>query len=442
MDVSSDVFAVPAATAAPAPNTPPAPPKNALATAPPVPPSSVSETGIRRAILEGLALKTLYLNGPFSLYELSRQIKLTLEITEELFERLRADQLCSVTGMMGNVPNVAITGIGRTRALELLALNQYAGVAPVSMESYTDRVRQQSVRNVEVHSEQVERAFASLVMDRKTLWQLGTALNSGSSVFLYGPTGTGKTTIAETLSRVLAEDKIWIPYAVEVDGQIITVYDPLVHKRVERPPVSDERWALCHRPAVMVGGELTLEMLEMQFGPVTKYYTAPLQMKSNNGVLIIDDFGRQRVPPEALLDRWVVPLDRRIDFLTLAGGKTIEVPFEMLVVFATNRDPAQVLGDAFMRRVQTKIKIDAVSDEQFCEIFRRVAKDQGMSCDDRIPMGLAKFIREKIKEPLRPCYPRDILNQISWAARYENQKAVLDEAAVNRAVEAYFLAPS
>lgn len=405
-------------------------------------PKSIAETGIRKTILEGLALKILYLSGPFSLFELTRQLRLSLEVTEEIFERLRKEQLCAVTGLTGNVPNVSITTQGRTRAMELLSINHYSGPAPVSMGSYKERVRQQSVRNVEVHSDAMDRAFQHLVIDDKTLWQLGTALNSGTSIFLYGPTGTGKTTIAETLSRVLAEDHIWIPYAVEVDGQIITVFDPLVHKRVEKAPFGDERWVLCSRPAVMAGGELTIEMLDMQFSPVAKFYAAPLQMKANNGLLIIDDFGRQRIQPEALLDRWVVPLDRRIDFLTLAGGKTVEVPFEVLVVFATNRDPTQVLGDAFLRRIQTKIKIDAVPDEQFCEIFRRVAGEQGLQCDASLLMELAKFIRETVKEPLRPCYPRDLMNQIRWAAKYEGKQPSLDKAAIMRAVEAYFLVPS
>jgi MoxR-like ATPase len=405
-------------------------------------PKSIAETGIRKTVLEGLALKLLYLSGPFSLFELTRQMRLSLEVTEELFERLRSEQFCAVTGLTGNVPNISITAQGRTRALELLSLNHYSGAAPVSMESYKERVRQQSVHNVEVHPEAMERAFAHLVLDDKTLWQLGTALNSGTSIFLYGPTGTGKTTIAETLSRVFAEDQVWIPYAVEVDGQIITVYDPLVHKRLEKAPFGDERWVLCNRPSVMAGGELTIEMLDMQFSPVTKYYTAPLQMKANNGLLIIDDFGRQRIQPESLLDRWVVPLDRRIDFLTLAGGKTVEVPFEVLVVFATNRDPMQVLGDAFLRRIQTKIKIDAVPDDQFCEIFRRVAGEQGLQCDTSILMELARFIRETVKEPLRPCYPRDLMNQIRWAAKYEGNQPVLDQPSIMRAVEAYFLVPS
>ncbi|MGH9587349.1 MAG: ATP-binding protein [Acidobacteriaceae bacterium] len=408
---------------------------------PPPEPRTAAETGIRKANLEGLALKVLYLTGPLSLFELARHTKLSLEVVEEIFDRLRAEQLCSVTGLIGNIPNVAITGQGKTRALELLSLCQYSGSAPVSMESYKQRVRKQSAHNLEIHAEHMQRAFSDLVMEDKMLSQLGTALNSGSSVFLYGPTGTGKTTIAETLSRVLSEDEVWIPYAVEIEGQIITVFDPLVHKRVEKAPASDERWVLCQRPAVMAGGELTIEMLDMQFSAVSKFYAAPLQMKANNGLLIIDDFGRQRVQPEALLNRWVVPLDRRIDFLTLTGGQTIEIPFEVMVVFSTNKNPNEILEDAFLRRVQTKIKIDAVSDEQFCEIFRRVAKPLGLECDVKILLDLTDFIRNTLKEPLRPCYPRDLMNQICWSAKYEGKKPTLDRESLMRAVDAYFLVP-
>jgi predicted ATPase with chaperone activity len=409
---------------------------------PPPEPRTVFETGIRKSMLEALALKILYLTGPLSLFELAKQIRLSLEVTEELFERLRAEQQCSVTGLIGNVPTIAITTTGRTRALELLAMSHYAGAAPVSMESYAHYVRQQSVRNVEVRAAQVESAFSHLVMDSGTLWKLGTALNSGSSIFLYGPTGTGKTTIAETMSQVLSQDEVWIPHAVEVEGQIIAVFDPLVHKRVENPPFADGRWVLCKRPSVMAGGELTIEMLDMQFSPVAKYYSAPLQMKANNGLLIIDDFGRQRIQPEAFLNRWVIPLDRRIDFLTLAGGQTIEVPFEVLVVFSSNLNPTEMLDDAFLRRVQTKIKIDTISDEQFCAIFFRVASERGLECDMGLLLGLAQYIRETIKEPLRPCYPKDLLNQISWAARYEGRPPVLDQEALMHAVEAYFVTPS
>jgi predicted ATPase with chaperone activity len=393
-------------------------------------------------VLEEIALKTLYLSGSLSVLELAERMCLGYEVVDALFSQLRAEQLCLVTGMTGHVHQIAITAQGRTRAVELLAHNHYSGAAPVAFESYARQTREQSVNKVDVRAVDVHRAFADLVIDDETLRKFGTALNSGSSVFLWGPAGTGKTTIAETLSRVLAEDEIWIPYAVEVDGQIITVYDPSVHRRVEEsePEERDARWVLCRRPSVLVGGELTAEMLDLQFNPISKFYVAPAQMKANNGVLIIDDFGRQRLRPEELLNRWVVPLDRRIDFLTLSGGKKIEVPFEMLIVFASNMDPAELVDPAFLRRIQTKIKIGEVSSEQFCEIFRRVAIDKGVRYDSSIPVDLIDYIRIILKQELRSCYPRDIVNQVSWAARYEGLTPYIDRPALKRAIDAYFLA--
>jgi len=344
--------------------------------------------------------------------------------------------------MNANIPQIGITTQGRTRAMELLSQNHYTGPAPVSLESYVEQTRKQSIRKVEVHAEDVQRAFAHLVIGSDKLRQFGTALNSGSSIFLYGPPGTGKTTVAETLSRVIAEDEVWIPYALEVDGQIITVYDPAIHKQTAESKNTgrDGRWVLCQRPAVLVGGELTAEMLDLQLNPVTKFYVAPAQMKANNGVLIIDDFGRQRIRPEELLNRWVVPLDRRIDFLALAGGKKIEVPFEMLVVFASNMDPAELVDACFLRRIQTKILIGTVSDDQFCEIFRRVAEENGVEYDAAVPKDLIAFIRGGLKQELRQCYPRDLVNQVLWAARYEGKKPYMDHAAIAQALEAYFLA--
>jgi predicted ATPase with chaperone activity len=403
-------------------------------------PQALSDIDVRQAFLEDLALKILYLSGTLSVIELSDKTRLSYAVATELFYRLRAEQYCQVTGMTGNDPQIAITSQGRARAVDLLSRSHYVGAAPVSLESYVEQIREQSVRNVQVHRNDVERAFAHLVMDSKTLRQFGTALNSGSSVFLYGPAGVGKTAMAETLSRVLAEDAVWIPYAVEVDGEIITVYDPSVHQRTPdmEPENRDERWVLCHRPSILVGGELTAEMLELQFNPNTKYYVSPVQMKANNGVLIVDDFGRQRLRPAELLNRWIVPLDRGIDFLTLAGGKKIEIPFEMLVVFASNMDPAELVDPAFLRRIQTKINIGAVSDEQFCEIFRRVAVDHRIQYDDSIPSDLIDYIHGFLNQELRSCYPRDIVNQVCWAARYEDRKPYLDRASLKQAVEAYF----
>ena len=305
---------------------------------------------------------------------------------------------------------------GKSRALELLAQNQYAGPAPVSLEDYVDRIRSQSVRNMGVGPGDVERAFEELVLDHQTLTRLGTALVSGRAIFLHGPTGTGKTTIAETLTKLFHDDLIWLPYAVEVDAQIITVYDSVVHQRVEQTPTPDQdgRWVLCRRPRVMVGGELTIQMLDLQLNSGTKFYSGPVQMKANNGLLIVDDFGRQRVSPEELLNRWVVPLDRRIDFLTLAGGKKIEIPFDIFVVFATNLDPTKLVDEAFLRRIQTKIKVDFVAPEQFREIFRRIALKYNLQGEAGLADELVRMIEKEYKEPLRPCYPRDVIQQVVW----------------------------
>jgi predicted ATPase with chaperone activity len=403
-------------------------------------PRHLAEMDVRQSILEDLVLKILYLAGALSVVELSDRIRLSYEVTDELFCKLRGQALVQVNGMIGNVPQIAVTVQGRTRASELLQQSQYAGSAPVSLEMYVEQIRRQSVQKVEVHPADVRRAFHHLVIDEATLDQFGTALNSGSSVFLYGPAGTGKTTFAEVLSHVLAEDDVWIPHAIEVDGQIITVFDPAIHLETPEaaPADHDMRWAYCRRPAVLVGGELTAEMLDMQFNPISKFYVSPVQMKANNGVFIIDDFGRQRIRPDELLNRWIVPLDRRIDFLTLVGGKKIEIPFEMLVVFASNTNPSDLVDPAFLRRIQTKIKIGACSDEQFTEIFRRVAHDKRVSYDPDIPAGLINFIRTSLGQELRSCYPRDIVNQVCWAARYEGKQPHVDYRTLQRAIEAYF----
>jgi predicted ATPase with chaperone activity len=407
-------------------------------------PTHVQDLGIRRSVLEDLALKVFYLQGELTINELAEQLRLKLGIADELFQRLRKEQLVEVTGMVGAVHSANTTSQGKSRAIELLAVNGYSGPAPVSFTDYVAQVRAQSIRNLQVRPVDVQAAFQNLVLEPQMLMRLGTALSSGRAIFLYGPTGTGKTTIAETLTRLLMRENVWIPHAVEIDGQIITVFDPHVHRISEHalPQGYDQRWLLCRRPRVLVGGELTVEMLDLQYNPSAKFYTAPVQMKANNGLLIVDDFGRQRVRPEELLNRWVVPLDRHIDFLTLVGGKKIEIPFDLFAVFATNLDPSKLVDEAFLRRIQSKIKVDFVSPEQFHQIFRNVCGELNLTYSELAVEVALSIIQTEMKQPLRACYPRDIAQQIVWAAKFLSREPALDEASIFQACHNYFLEPA
>lgn len=405
-------------------------------------PSSLDALGVSRHLLQDLALKTLYLNGELSLQELAERMKIAVSLVQSLFQYMRQEGLCEVTGMSGPMHRIQTTSAGKQYALELLNLNQYTGPAPVSLDDYLKQVKWQSIRRLEVTPVEMERAFQHLVIDKGLLGQLGTALISGRAIFLYGSTGTGKTTLAETMSIIFHRDLVWLPYAVEVDGQIITLFDPHVHEKAAYPVAeeNDGRWVLCHRPRVVVGGELTIEMLDLQYNPLTRFYTGPLQMKANNGILIIDDFGRQRVRPADLLNRWVVPLDRHIDFLTLAGGKKIEIPFDMFVVFATNMDITRLVDEAFLRRIQTKIKIEYMSREQFHQIFMNECREMKLEYDPRVVDHVIHLVTEQSRQPLRACYPRDILHQIVWAAKYHGTDARLTRGAVEQACHNYFVA--
>jgi predicted ATPase with chaperone activity len=410
-------------------------------------PYTIAETGLPRHLLESLALKMVYLEGELSVLDLAERMRLNFRVADTLFRHLRTDQLCEVTGMDGPVHRFTATSKGKTRAMEFLAQSQYSGPAPVSLEDYVARVQAQSLRSSDVRPASLERAFDRLVLCAETLSQLGTAAISGRSIFLYGPSGTGKTAIAETLPHIY-EDTVWIPYAVEVDGNIITVYDSGIHDAApgaasdgdpgDPDSAIDRRWIRCKRPSVVVGGELTIEMLELQVDRFSSHYSAPAQMKANNGVLVIDDFGRQRVRPEELLNRWIIPLDRRIDFLSLPGGRKFQVPFDLFVVFATNLDPSSLADAAFLRRIQTKIKVDYVSREHFHEIFRRVCSAERLEYDPAVVDELIEDLG-RMNEPLRPCYPRDIVQHILWAARYQSVPPQLNRQTVAAACRNYLL---
>jgi predicted ATPase with chaperone activity len=403
-------------------------------------PHQVQRTGVRKGLLEDLALKLLYLHGEMSLLELSERTCLSLGVIDEIFQFFRKEQLCEVKRMAAGSHVIIATTQGKQRAAELLAVSQYTGPAPVSLADYSMRVSMQSVQQIPIKPADVSRAFYQLVLNQEMLTRLGTALVSGTSMFLHGPSGTGKTSIAATIPAVY-DDSVWIPHAVVVDNQIVSVFDPGVHQQVsaDMAAESDRRWVLCRRPCVLAGGELSAELLDLQFNPISRFYTAPLQMKANNGVLILDDFGRQRMRPDELLNRWMTPLDRRVDFLTLPGGRKFEVPFDLFVVFSTNLDPNQLADEAFLRRIPNKIAVGYATPEQFLEIFRRECQVRLIGWDDGVPEHLIHCITEEMKQPLAHCHPRDLLNQIFWAARYAGEEPHLTRETVEQACRAHFL---
>ncbi len=406
-------------------------------------PQEFEQTGIRRGLLEDLALKILYLNGEMTLPELAKRMCLGLGVIDQIFEFFRKEQLCEVKGMTGGAHRIAASAQGKVRAADLLSLSQYAGPAPVCLADYTARVYAQSVRQTQVHPEDLLRAFHSLVLDDDLISRLGTAVVSNTSIFLYGPPGTGKTTIARKIPEIY-NDSVWIPYAVEVNNQIIAVYDAGVHHKSEEIPTTEEfdtRWVLCHRPRVLAGGELSGEMLDLQQNSASHYYTAPLQMKANNGVLILDDFGRQRMRADELLNRWMTPLDRRIDFLSVPGGGKFEIPFDLFVVFATNLDPRQLADEAFLRRIPNKVRVSAASPEHFMQILCNECAARGIAWNSEVAERLTRFIPEEMKQPLVQCLPRDLTNQIQWVCAYAGEQPELTWEVAEQACRKYFLPP-
>lgn len=403
-------------------------------------PQTIGDIGIGRTLIEELALKILFLGGEMSLAELADRMCLSLPVVEQIFQFFRREQLCEVKGMARGVHVLTLSGLGKDRASALLALSQYAGPAPVSLEEYSARVREQSVQGTVIKPFDVKRAFQSLVLEEDLVMRLGTAVVSGTSIFLYGPPGTGKTTLAFNIPSIY-DDFVLIPHAIEVDRQIIAVFDPGVHQKADCPVPEDwdHRWIVCYRPRVVAGGELSGEMLDLQFNTSSRYFTAPLQLKANNGVLVLDDFGRQRMRPEELLNRWMTPLDRRMDFLTLPGGKKFEIPFDVLVVFSTNLDPRTLADEAFLRRIPNKVNVTYATPEQFMEVFQRDCAARGLPCERELAAYLVDLITRELKQNLSHSHSRDIVNQIFWTAKYHGIEPLANRSTVRQACHNYFL---
>ena len=400
-------------------------------------PNDLKDLDIPVTLIEDLILRYLYNKGAGSTSKLSDELKLPFPIIDSVFQQMRNRKLFEVTGLEGNNYLFTLSETGREQASNRLQICNYSGPAPVSVQNYHKAVKAQ-VPKIQIDRSSLKNALSDLVLTDKLLDQLGPALISQNSIFVYGPTGNGKTSIVRRLLRVF-EDAVLIPYAVEYDGQIIVIYDPVVHESIESNVTSiDNRWVLCRRPCILVGGELEPKMLELQLEKSTKVYSAPLQMRANNGILIIDDFGRQMLTPQYLLNRWIVPLDRRVDYLTLAYGVKFQIPFEMIVVFSTNLDPNDLADEAFLRRIQNKIYVDAVDSDVFDQIYYRIIADKNIPCEPDSEKLLRNLCLHYGPKDLRACYPRDIIDIIISISGYENIPVEINNTNLERAVRLYF----
>lgn len=417
----------------------------------PQPLTRLEDTGLNLLNLADLVLKVLYFGGYLAGHQISEIVKLPFSgVLDTVMEFLKREKHVEVKGSggLGDAGfQYLITSAGVSKAREAIERSQYAGPAPVPLQHYIDAMRAQNRERLLVHEDQLRTVMSSLVISDEMLGRIGPAVNSGKSIFLYGPPGNGKTTVAETVGRLILSSAMWIPYAFDVDGQVVRVYDSVNHELLDADErvrlgvgVSpDPRWVRIRRPMIMVGGELTLAGLDLVYDDVNKYYEAPFQAKANGGMFLIDDFGRQQVRPRDLLNRWIVPLEKGSDFLTLATGRKIELPFHVLIVFSTNLDPRDLVDEAFLRRIRHKIEISDPTPEQFREIFKRVCNAKGIRYDDQALAYLYKEWYLNQNRKLRSVHPRDLINQLIDIATYLNKPPVLTKEMIDRSAASYFV---
>jgi len=416
--------------------------------APPMP-TSLADTGLSVGQVEQLLVKILH-DGELTGLAVADRMRLPYSILEPLIERLRAERLIEVRGGGGSGSSsyrYALTDLGRDRAHQYFENSLYAGAAPVPLASYVAYMNALTAARGFMDRDRLAQGFAHLIISEKVLEQLGPAVNAGKAVFLYGAPGNGKTVIAEGMGRTLGGD-MFVPYAIDVDGHIVTMYDPIIHHAIEEDAQStsiitqkpeDRRWVRIRRPVVMVGGELTLDMLDLRFNPMSKFYEAPIQLKANGGVFLVDDFGRQKQRPQDLLNRWIVPLESRIDFLTLHTGKKFQVPFDVLTVFATNLDPDSLADEAFLRRIPYKIPITDPSLDEFTRIFELNCRRRRMRFHRVMVAYLQRRHYAPVGRALRACHPRDLLDQVTALCRYRGIEPVITRELLDAACASYFV---
>ncbi len=414
-------------------------------------PVTIEETGLQMGFLADLTLKALYQTGRATAGQLGAMLALSQSVMQEVLTFLSRDGLCEVTGSEGHALadyRYSITQRGRERTAAAFEHSAYLGRAPVPLADYVTQVSRQSVSQVRFDVETVERALDVLVLSPETRRRIGRAIASGRPTLIYGASGNGKSTAIRQLGAALG-GQVLIPHALEVYGHIVRLFDPSKHQVVqdmsegqEATRRRDRRWQLVARPAVLTGGELSRHSLELVFDDRSKVYEAPLQMKANGGILILDDFGRQQMPAVELLNRWIVALEGRVDHLSLHTGQTIEVPFDVIPLFSTNLPPEHLADEAFLRRVRYKVEIPNPSQDEFRTIFVRVCQEYGLQADEATVEHVLAHWYEPFGRELRGCHPRDLIEAIVDAARYEARSAILSPETMDEACRTYFLGPS
>jgi hypothetical protein len=414
-------------------------------------PETFEDLGLPKSLLTQLLLKHAFFRDAISTQEMAQELKISRRLVEELFAYLKGQGYVQVKARdsltqqnhMALDMRFTLTDAGKLHAEQCLESNRYVGPAPVPLEDYWDWVEAQSINQVKVEKGRLKEVFADYVVPEHFLTKLGPAINSGRSIFLFGPSGNGKTIMANCIGHAY-QDAVYVPYALFVYGQVIRLYDELTHQPVpptpETPP-HDKRWALCRRPIVIAGGEMTEDALELKFNPHLKFYEAPHQLKANNGVFIIDDFGRQKITPRQLLNRWIYPLETRQDFCCLHTGQQFGVPFDQLIIFSTNLNPFSLADEAFLRRIRHKIFIGYVSPEQYLEIFRRVCAQYQIEFDPEVIRDMMARYYVISSRPFCACHPRDLIENLMDRARFLEQTPQLTSQELDYVCQTYFVKP-
>jgi hypothetical protein len=414
-------------------------------------PRSLEETGIALADLLNLVTKAMYSNSLETPSMIIEQLKLPPLAVQQLLQQAKDRKLVDVLGSSGlravSELRYALTEKGKQWAQDAMALNQYIGPAPVPLSAFCERVARQAIANERVDRQSIDGAFKKMIVSEDFVQEIGPAINSGRSILLYGPPGNGKTTVAEKIGDMF-RDVVYIPYCIEVEGQIIKLFDAATHKQIPQANTTrpgslrredfDKRWVPCRRPFIVTGGELTLEMLDLGFNAQAKFYEAPLHIKALGGIFVIDDFGRQIVSPEALLNRWIVPLESRVDFLKLHTGKSFSLPFDELVIFSTNLAPSELMDPAFLRRIPYKIEVTAPSKEDYRRIFRAVAGASGFEEAEEMCQFVIAELRERNDFPLASYQPKFILDQVRAACKFRGIAPQFRAEFVERALKNLF----